>query len=127
MNIDGLDLTITMEQPQEAHAEHGDHAEHQMDENNHDQMDHADMNHGDMTMHSHHNMPGMLTQAQLEELADARGREFDRKFLSFMIQHHEGAVIMVKNLFDTDGAAWMSRRFGLHPISRSIKSLKLTG
>jgi len=50
-------------------------------------------------------MPGMLTQEQLEELAAARGTEFDRKFLKFMIEHHEGAVIMVQELFGTDGAA----------------------
>lgn len=50
------------------------------------------------------NMPGMLTQAQLEELDRARGAEFDRLFLTYMIQHHEGAVIMVRDLFATDGA-----------------------
>jgi uncharacterized protein (DUF305 family) len=50
-------------------------------------------------------MPGMLTQEQLEELARARGPEFDRLFLAFMIQHHRGAVTMVKQLFGTNGAA----------------------
>jgi uncharacterized protein (DUF305 family) len=50
-------------------------------------------------------MPGMLTPAQLEELDEARGRDFDRKFLTFMIQHHRGAVTMVHDLFATDGAA----------------------
>ena len=49
-------------------------------------------------------MPGMLTQAQLEELAAARGSDFDRLFLTYMIQHHQGAVTMVYELFDTDGA-----------------------
>jgi uncharacterized protein (DUF305 family) len=50
-------------------------------------------------------MPGMLTESQLKQLDAARGKEFDRLFLSFMIQHHRGAVTMVKNLFDTYGAA----------------------
>jgi uncharacterized protein (DUF305 family) len=49
-------------------------------------------------------MPGMLTDAQLSQLDAARGAEFDRLFLRFMIQHHKGAVSMVKDLFATDGA-----------------------
>jgi uncharacterized protein (DUF305 family) len=51
------------------------------------------------------NMPGMLSRAQLEELAAATGVEYDRLFLTFMIQHHNGAVTMVHDLFATDGAA----------------------
>lgn len=50
-------------------------------------------------------MPGMLTEAQLKQLDEARGKDFDRLFLTFMIQHHQGAVTMVKDLFDTYGAA----------------------
>lgn len=50
-------------------------------------------------------MPGMLSQEQLDELAAARGPEFDRLFLEYMIEHHEGAVAMVRDLFATDGAA----------------------
>jgi uncharacterized protein (DUF305 family) len=50
-------------------------------------------------------MPGMLTKAQMKQLDAARGREFDRLFLTFMIQHHRGAVTMVNNLFGTYGAA----------------------
>ncbi len=50
-------------------------------------------------------MPGMLTEEQLKQLDAARGREFDRLFLTFMIQHHKGAVQMVKELFDSYGAA----------------------
>ncbi len=49
-------------------------------------------------------MPGMLSDAQLKELDAARDREFDRLFLKFMIQHHKGAVSMVKDLFATNGA-----------------------
>lgn len=58
-------------------------------------------------MHSMHEMlmPGMLTEAQMQELDAARGSEFDRLFLTFMIQHHSGAVSMVRELFGTYGAA----------------------
>jgi uncharacterized protein (DUF305 family) len=50
-------------------------------------------------------MPGMLTDAQMHELDGAKGPEFDRLFLTYMIQHHRGAVSMVQQLFDTGGAA----------------------
>jgi len=49
-------------------------------------------------------MPGMLTPSQMEALRDAKGAEFDRLFLTGMIQHHNGALVMVKQLFDTPGA-----------------------
>ncbi len=49
-------------------------------------------------------MPGMLTPEQMEALRKARGAEFDHLFLSGMIQHHSGALTMVKDLFDTAGA-----------------------
>ena len=50
-------------------------------------------------------MPGMLTEDQLKQLDAARSKDFDRLFLTFMIQHHQGAVTMVNNLFATPGAA----------------------
>ena len=50
-------------------------------------------------------MPGMLTEAQMKRLDAARGPEFDRLFLTYMIQHHRGALTMVKQLFDSYGAA----------------------
>ena len=50
-------------------------------------------------------MPGMLTEEQMQQLDQARGAEFDRLFLTYMIQHHRGAVSMVKQLFGTHGAA----------------------
>jgi uncharacterized protein (DUF305 family) len=50
-------------------------------------------------------MPGMLTAEQLGELDAARGREFDRLFLTYMIMHHQGALTMVDNLFNSYGAA----------------------
>ena len=49
-------------------------------------------------------MPGMLSREQMEALRKARGPEFDHLFLTGMIQHHEGALTMVKELFDTAGA-----------------------
>jgi uncharacterized protein (DUF305 family) len=49
-------------------------------------------------------MPGMLTPEQMEALRNAKGAEFDHLFLTGMIQHHNGALIMVKDLFNTAGA-----------------------
>jgi len=49
-------------------------------------------------------MPGMLTSEQMEALRKAKGAEFDHLFLTGMIQHHNGALTMVKDLFDTAGA-----------------------
>lgn len=50
-------------------------------------------------------MPGMLTDAQLAQLDGARGAEFDRLFLTYMIPHHRGALTMVDGLLATPGAA----------------------
>jgi uncharacterized protein (DUF305 family) len=49
-------------------------------------------------------MPGMLTAKQMDALRKAKGKEFDLLFLKGMIEHHNGALIMVKELFDTAGA-----------------------
>jgi uncharacterized protein (DUF305 family) len=59
--------------------------------------------------HAHHAagamlMPGMLTPAEISGLASARGAELDRLFLQLMIKHHEGALVMVKDLLATPGA-----------------------
>lgn len=59
---------------------------------------------GHAAAHGSH-MPGMLTEQQLQELDGAKGPAFDRLFLTYMIQHHRGAVTMVKDLFGTPGAA----------------------
>lgn len=56
-------------------------------------------------------MPGMLSAEQMEELRQARGPEFDRLFLEYMIQHHQGAIQMVTKLFATPGAAQESTVF----------------
>ena len=50
-------------------------------------------------------MPGMLTPDEMEQLAAAKGAEFDRLFLEGMIKHHGGALTMVKELLATPGAA----------------------
>ena len=50
-------------------------------------------------------MPGMLTDEQMKQLDAARGKDFDLLFLRYMIQHHQGAVTMVNDLFATPGAA----------------------
>jgi len=62
-------------------------------------MHHMKMSHGSMML-----MPGMLSAEQMEALRKAKGEEFDHLFLTGMIQHHGGALIMVKDLFDTAGA-----------------------
>ena len=49
-------------------------------------------------------MPGMLTTEQLKFLDEAHGKEFDRTFMEFMIQHHQGAISMVQKLFASEGA-----------------------
>jgi uncharacterized protein (DUF305 family) len=109
VHIDGLKLMVELKEPDmenalDEHESHevaeGSHGEHHQ---GHDETD--DTHQMMMTQHQHHDMPGMLTQDQLEELADARELEFDRKFLTFMIEHHLGAVYMVDQLFDSDGAA----------------------
>ena len=52
----------------------------------------------------HEMMPGMLSAEQFAQLQAARGAEFDRLFLTLMIQHHRGAVAMVERLFGSYGA-----------------------
>ncbi|MFN0279758.1 MAG: DUF305 domain-containing protein [Pyrinomonadaceae bacterium] len=58
----------------------------------------------DMSSHHHKLMPGMLSAEQMDALKKAKGAEFDRLFLTGMIQHHSGALVMVEELFDTAGA-----------------------
>jgi len=91
----------------------------------HEGMDHANMEHGGDTNHRDmagmdHSaktaaeldsmadmppMPGMLTPEQMKSLAAAKGAEFDRLFLTGMIQHHTGALTMVDDLFRNPAAA----------------------
>lgn len=55
--------------------------------------------------HAHHSMAGMASPQQMKALAAAKGVEFDRQFLTLMIAHHEGALIMVKDLLKEPGSA----------------------
>lgn len=93
IHIHGIEMMIHMPEMEGGHGHHGHHGHHDMN-------DHSDM-------------PGMLTQSQLEELAAATGRDFDRTFLEFMIEHHKGAIIMVDTLFAADGAAADREMFDL--------------
>ena len=63
--------------------------------------------------HEHHaaHMPGMLTPEQLAQLDAARGPEFDRLFLTYMIQHHQGALTMVEQLFAAPGGGQEAELF----------------
>lgn len=81
-------------------------------------------------------MPGMLTDTQMTQLEQARGTDFDRLFLTFMIQHHRGAVSMVKQLFGTYAAGQDETVFKFAndvevdqstEIARMEKMLLLTG
>ena len=81
VHVDGWQVMVHTP-GQDAHAGHAGHGGHGAD----------------------HVMVGMLTPDQMTELAAARGAEFDRLFLRYMIQHHKGAVTMVNDLFATDGA-----------------------
>jgi uncharacterized protein (DUF305 family) len=58
----------------------------------------------DMNGNPMHPMPGMLTPQQMDVLRHATGAIFDHLFLTGMIQHHNGALVMVKDLFDNPGA-----------------------
>jgi uncharacterized protein (DUF305 family) len=94
-----------------AHMQGMDHSK--MD---HSKMDHskmAGMNSGAMTMDmgSMPMMPGMLTPQQMQALAKATGATFDRLFLTGMIQHHNGALTMVQDLFATPAAGQDSQLF----------------
>jgi uncharacterized protein (DUF305 family) len=62
-------------------------------------------------MHGATLMPGMLTADEMTRLAGSRGPAFDRLFLESMIKHHEGALVMVKELFSTPGAGQESAIF----------------
>ncbi len=120
--FEGTLLTVTMESPEAASGEMGgmDHSgmDHDAPEAsgetdhsamNHSGMDHSAMGHG----MDHSGMPGMLSQAQLDEMNAAKGRAFDLLFLRYMIQHHAGAVTMTDDLFTKDGAAQDDTAFKL--------------
>ena len=82
-----------------------------MDHPVHDSGEHAMHMEPGMHMDMPALMPGMLTEHELAQLAATKGAEFDRQFLTFMIRHHEGALVMVKQLFATNGAGQESEIF----------------
>jgi uncharacterized protein (DUF305 family) len=67
--------------------------------------------HAGHDMPGHSMMPGMLTADELARLSAARGPEFDRLFLEYMIRHHQGALTMVSQLFATQGAGQDSEMY----------------
>jgi len=71
----------------------------------------AQKGHAGMDMSAMAPMPGMLTPEQMKELAAATGSRFDRLFLTGMIQHHTGALIMVQELMDVPGSAQDSQLY----------------
>ncbi len=71
-------------------------------------------------------MPGMLTPEQMAELGAERGSEFDRLFLEQMIMHHQGAVIMVEQLFASAGAGQESVIFGFASDVVADQSMEIT-
>jgi len=75
----------------------------------HDHMAHS--GHQGMDMGSMPAMPGMLTPVQMKALAKASGSKFDYLFLTGMIQHHTGALIMVQDLFDVPGTGQDNQLF----------------
>lgn len=122
MDHDGMDhdAMTEMDHGDMDGMDHGDKAEMDHDRMDHDSMDHDGADHEDADHEgmnhegmNHAMMPGMLSAAQLAQLDAARGTEFDRLFLRFMIQHHGGAVSMVETLFATDGAAQDGESFKL--------------
>ena len=110
------DGTHARHQADGTHAEHhaGDSAERGHD--GHDMSGHAPSGHeaaDGRAAVSHAGMPGMLSEAQLDELRAARGTAFDRLFLRYMIQHHGGAIVMVDELIAHDGAVQDEAAFKL--------------
>jgi uncharacterized protein (DUF305 family) len=81
-------------------------------QDHHQEVPDADAHHEHQSMSGHEMlMPGMLTNDQMTRLANATGAAFDTLFLEGMIQHHEGALAMVAQLFATAGAGQQSQVF----------------
>ena len=94
MQIDSIGNVVTAVKPTAAATGSMPGMEHPMQHGGHSMSGMAGMT----------TMPGMLTDAQLKELDAARGGEFDHLFLTYMMQHHRGAVTMVRTLFSAQGA-----------------------
>jgi uncharacterized protein (DUF305 family) len=81
-------------------------------QDHHQEVPNVDAHHEHQNMSGHEMlMPGMLTNDQMTRLANATGAAFDTLFLAGMIQHHEGALAMVAQLFATPGAGQQSQVF----------------
>lgn len=102
LEMRGQKTSLPMPEMKDMKMSDHDHGNHQKKTKKMDMKDHGD--HQMM-------MPGMLTPAQMKALADAKGKEFDRLFLTGMIQHHEGALVMVDELFKTPGAGQDAEMF----------------
>ncbi len=78
-----------------------------MPEMDHANMDHASMDHASMNhaMMDHSDMDGMASPEDMARLATLSGTDFDRLFLTLMIEHHKGALTMVEELYDQPGSA----------------------
>jgi len=126
VQIEGLNLIVTLQEPEPedtsphemdrepaATQDHNREAARHVSQKNAHHHGHTGHHPNATAMHHHHDMPGMLSPEQLEELAGARGTHFDRLFLQYMIEHHKGAIIMVDTLFNTDGAALDPEAFRL--------------
>lgn len=83
---------------------------------------HADHDH---QMHDHSDMAGMLSPDQLEDLAEASGEAFDRRFLEFMIFHHQGAITMVDNLFAAPNAGQETEMFDFASHVESDQAIEI--
>ena len=101
VNFDGINLLLTVEKSSEIASRAPEAAPAMGRERSLVSPEHG--GHVDLPI-NHEKMPGMLTLAQLQELATLRGSAFDAKFLECMIQHHTGAIFMVNELMAADGA-----------------------
>jgi len=110
---------VPTEHDRMVHAQGMDHSKMDHSKMDHSKMDHSKMagmndsmtNGMTMDMGSMPPMPGMLTPQQMQALAKATGATFDRLFLTGMIQHHNGALTMVQDLFATPAAGQDSQLF----------------
>jgi uncharacterized protein (DUF305 family) len=71
-------------------------------------------------------MPGMLTPEQMNTLRKAKDSEFDHLFLTGMIQHHNGALTMVKDMFDTAGAGQDAELFDFATDADNTQRAEIT-
>ncbi|TVR65055.1 MAG: DUF305 domain-containing protein [Gemmatimonadales bacterium] len=106
-----VELDVPDRDHDHGHEDHGAHHHHHHDHHHpHGDPDDHDP-HAHHHGHDHEMMAGMLTDEELAQLEAARGEEFDRLFLEFMIYHHEGAILMVNELFGSPGGARGSDMF----------------